>query len=395
MSAVATQRLADQGFEALRRHQLQAARAFFQQAITAGLADADAQVGLALAEAKLGDAGAAHAALQAALLLQPRHLRALVLRADLLAQAGDAREAAAAYQLVLRAVPDPAPLPPPLKREWERARDGAARFAGQLQQALDERLQLVLREARAAHGEAATVRFAQAVEQLMGRQPVYRSAPSLFRFPGLADIAFFNPAHFDWIPALEAQTEVIREELRALLLQQDARFRPYVERVPGRPVLNPGGLLDKPDWSACYLWRDGEPVPAMQAACPRTVAALEALPLARVPCRTPNVLFSLLRPGAHIPPHHGLLNTRCIVHLPLIVPACEPPCRLRVGAELHAWREGRAVVFDDSIEHEAWNPSQQLRVVLLFEVWRPELTPPEREWVCRLFEALEAPALKE
>lgn len=147
-------------------------------------------------------------------------------------------------------------------------------------------------------------------------------------------------------------------------------------------------MLDNPDWTACYLWKNGSAVAEVQQRCPRTVAALARLPLATVPGRAPNVLFSLLRPGAHIPPHHGFLNTRCIVHLPLIVPASDPPCRLRVGAETQAWQEGQVLIFDDSFEHEAWNPSAELRVVLLFEVWRPELSALERELVITLFDAL-------
>ena len=59
-----------------------------------------------------------------------------------------------------------------------------------------------------------------------------------------------------------------------------------------------------------------------------------------------------------------------------------------MGAETEAWREGRAIVFDDSFEHEAWNPSEQLRVVLLFEVWRPELSALERDLMQALFKAL-------
>jgi aspartyl/asparaginyl beta-hydroxylase (cupin superfamily) len=94
------------------------------------------------------------------------------------------------------------------------------------------------------------------------------------------------------------------------------------------------------------------------------------------------VLFSLLRPGAHIPPHCGLVNTRLICHLPLIVPT---GCRFRVGNEVREWRKGVTWAFDDTIEHEAWNDSKETRVILLFEIWRPELTAQEREWVTQLF----------
>ena len=83
------------------------------------------------------------------------------------------------------------------------------------------------------------------------------------------------------------------------------------------------------------------------------------IPLTRVKNRSPSVLFSLLRPGAHIPPHCGLANTRLICHLPLIVP---PGCAFRVGNDTRVPVEGRAWVFDDTIEHEEWNRSSQIRV---------------------------------
>ena len=115
--------------------------------------------------------------------------------------------------------------------------------------------------------------------------------------------------------------------------------------------------------------------------------ALRNAPLARVPNRSPVVLFSLLKPGTHIPPHNGLVNTRLICHLPLVVPA---GCRFRVGNETREWVEGQAWAFDDSIDHEAWNDSDQTRVILLFDVWRPELTLVERELVTELFAAIDA-----
>ncbi|MBU1257181.1 MAG: aspartyl/asparaginyl beta-hydroxylase domain-containing protein, partial [Alphaproteobacteria bacterium] len=102
--------------------------------------------------------------------------------------------------------------------------------------------------------------------------------------------------------------------------------------------------------------------------------------------RSPMALWSLLKPGTHIQPHHGLLNTRLICHLPLLAPS---DCALRVGAETRAWRTGEMLIFDDSVEHEAWNRSAETRVVLLFEVWRPEILPEEREALTRLFEAID------
>ena len=104
--------------------------------------------------------------------------------------------------------------------------------------------------------------------------------------------------------------------------------------------------------------------------------------MSQIPGKAPSVFFSILQPGAHIPPHTGVTNTRAIVHLPLVVPE---GCEFRVGGETRAWREGEAFAFDDTIEHEAWNRSDARRIVLIFDVWNPHLTAAEQERLTRLF----------
>jgi aspartyl/asparaginyl beta-hydroxylase (cupin superfamily) len=146
-------------------------------------------------------------------------------------------------------------------------------------------------------------------------------------------------------------------------------------------------MLNNPAWSAFYLWKDGAVVADHAARCPKSMEALADAPLTQVKGRSPAVLFSLLRPGAHIPPHTGFVNTRLICHLPLIVPG---GCRLRVGNDTRALVEGKAWLFDDTMEHEAWNDSDRTRVILLFEIWRPELIDEERRLVSAMFEAIDA-----
>jgi aspartyl/asparaginyl beta-hydroxylase (cupin superfamily) len=220
---------------------------------------------------------------------------------------------------------------------------------------------------------------------MLGRRQVYHQQPQVFYFPELPQIQFYDRNGFAWASGLERETAAIRDELRAVLSGAE-RFVPYMQADPDRPVFNTNGLLNDPAWSACYLMRNGEEVAETAALCPATMAALRRLPLCRIKGRTPTALFSLLRPGAHIPPHHGFLNTRLICHLPLIVP---PGCALRVGNETRAWREGELVVFDDTIEHEAWNKSAEVRVVLLFDIWRPELTDIERSLVAAMLESID------
>ena len=94
--------------------------------------------------------------------------------------------------------------------------------------------------------------------------------------------------------------------------------------------------------------------------------------------------------GARIQAHNGMINTRLICHLPLIVP---PGCGFRVGNETREWEVGKLLIFDDTIEHEAWNDSGEDRVVLIFDVWRPELSMDERRAVTAIFEAIEKVAI--
>jgi aspartate beta-hydroxylase len=100
--------------------------------------------------------------------------------------------------------------------------------------------------------------------------------------------------------------------------------------------------------------------------------------VANVPGYAPSAFFSILDRKSHIPAHTGVTNARLIVHLPLVVPA---QCRFRVGSDTREWREGEAWVFDDTIEHEAWNESDVPRAILIFDTWHPSLTAAERELI--------------
>ena len=64
-------------------------------------------------------------------------------------------------------------------------------------------------------------------------------------------------------------------------------------------------------------------------------------------------------------------------------------CGLKVADETRVPEEGRLMVFDDTWQHSAWNDSDEPRVVLIFELWHPELTPPEQEAVLAGFYARE------
>jgi aspartyl/asparaginyl beta-hydroxylase (cupin superfamily) len=299
------------------------------------------------------------------------------MRGDGHLRSGDKRAAAAFYRVALSAAEGQKPSPN-LAAELRRAEALSQQLARDFEEQLEQRL-----ESAGIAPHRRSPRFQLAVDMMLGRRQVYLQQPRSFYFPGLPQIAFYEREQFPWLGAIEAQTAAIRAELQAAMAQQGG-FVPYVESEPDRPPMV-HRLLGDPSWSAFHLWQSGEPAAGNAERCPRTMAALEQAPMPRIRGRSPMALFSLLRAGAHIAPHNGLLNTRLICHLPLVVP---PGCRLRVGNETRAWEEGRTLIFDDSIEHEAWNDSGETRVVLLFEIWRPEIDEEERRALTAMFEAI-------
>ena len=109
--------------------------------------------------------------------------------------------------------------------------------------------------------------------------------------------------------------------------------------------------------------------------------------MADQPGFAPTAVFSALQPRTHIPAHTGSTNARLLTHLPLILPG---PARFRVGNDERPWRMGEAWVFDDTIEHEAWNDADETRVILIFDVWNPYLSEAEREMVGAMMAARNA-----
>lgn len=313
----------------------------------------------------------------------PADLAALILKGDCRLAAGDERAAASFYRAAQRRAHRLGAVDPETAAALDRIALQLARSGDNFRAHLEEWL-----AAEGLSGERVSPRFAEALAILFGERQAQMALqqPSVFYLPGLPPRRYYEREEFPWLAALEAATPAIRAEL-VELLAGGTGFRPYVEAERNRPQHDFHGLLNDPSWSAYYLIEGGETVPFQAARCPATMAALAGAPLCDMPGRTPSVHFSLLRPGARIPPHTGMLNTRLICHLPLLVP---PGCGLGVGGETRAWTEGRTLIFDDSIVHEAWNDSAETRVILLFDIWRPELTEAERRAVAALFAAIDA-----
>lgn|GEM_PF-159696 len=214
----------------------------------------------------------------------------------------------------------------------------------------------------------------------------YREAdqkPHEFYIPGIRPLRYLTRDQMPWAQAVEAASGEIKDELLAALPRADQDGRPYLDAGMNLgPAFDPiNGTMN---WTAMDLYRDGRPNEALIDAFPKTLKALEAAPLVCVGDAPFEVFFSILKPHQHIPPHFGLSNHGITVHLPLLVPN---DCQIRVGQEWRPWVEGELIAFDDSFDHEARNDSDDLRVVLIFEVWHPDLSSEEIEAVRASFAA--------
>jgi len=351
------------------------ARRLLRSAIDQGDADADLWLKLAAMCRADGDARAALEATSSALAIEPLHFVALLLHANLLEQR-DEPGFGEAYGRALAQRPD-GNLPVPIARMAEHA---AARYRA-YQDMLGGHLSTGLAPivADASPGEAHRVERFRTNALRLTR--TYHCEPTHYHYPGLVEREFHDRSAFPWIEALEAATDDIAADLERVMAAERHELVPYVQYAKGTPLRQWRALNHSRDWSAIHLLKHGQRVEANARHCERTLALLKELPQPGIPSLSPNAMFSLLAPGAHIPPHTGVANTRLVCHLPLVVPA---GCWFRVGAETRDWKRGEAWVFDDTIEHEAMNGSDALRVILIFDIWHPGLGAVERKAVARL-----------
>ena len=370
------------GQRAFRREDFPSARAAFQHLVDSDGSDPEQWVHLALACRQLKDEPAEEAAIQRALVLDPKHLVALIMRANLLERQGKTHQAARACVAVAQVSPPLDHLRPELRPAVSHALTYWEQYGREFGAFLDQYLEPLY---QTFSGEDLK-RFRDSLDIMVGRKRRYESRSELYHYPGLAPIEFFDRADFPWLDRIEAATNEIRDEFLAVLLAEEG-FAPYISYPPGVPLNQWVELNNSPRWSAFHLYRMGQLVPENAAKCPRTMHALAGAPQPDQPGRTPAAMFSLLKPRTRIPPHTGVTNARLVTHLPLIIPE---GCGFRVGNETRQWVPGRAWVFDDTIEHEAWNDSDKLRVVLIFDVWHPALAPPERALITALTAGMNA-----
>ncbi|WP_414900347.1 aspartyl/asparaginyl beta-hydroxylase domain-containing protein [Sphingomonas flavalba] len=360
------------------RGDIRGARALLERATAENGAPPDSWLKLAAMCKAGGDDAAAERAVDGALRSDPLHFVALLFKASLMERAGNPR-AGEAYGNALAQRPAGA-LPAQMSATVAHAE---AVHRAHIAEA-DKRFGVAMApfEKRASADEAR--RMARFRSNALRLTRPYHSEPTHFHYPGLVEREFHDRAGFPWLLALEHACDAILAEFHAVMAAEHALLEPYIQYPAEVPLRQWKALNRSRNWTAIHLWKDGRRVEENARHCPRTMAVLEQIPQPRAAGCSPNAMFSLLAPRTTIPPHVGVNNTRLVCHLPLIVP---DHCWFRVGAETRSWTPGEAFVFDDTIEHEAANGSEALRVVFIIDVWHPDLSPVERDAVSAMLAA--------
>jgi aspartate beta-hydroxylase len=362
------------GSHMMRSGDARRARELYERAIALDGGSKVLWLNLATACRSLGETKAEGVALERALSAEPRYVPALLQKAELMERLDKPKAAATVYQAALDCVASGTPVTQQMAAALTHAQELVTANSRELETFLEQELAPL----RQQHVGADQRRYDACRDVFLRKRRVYTHEPKGILFPYLPAIEFFRREDFPWLDTLEAATEDIAAEALAALSSDRAGFKPYVDFSASTPVDQWASLNRSFDWSVYNLLEDGARLSAPLEKCPKTAAVLAQLPLCDIPGYAPGAYFSVLKPRTRLPAHTGTTNTRSIVHLPLVIPE---GCGFRVGSQVRTWQKGKAWVFDDTIEHEAWNDSDQIRIVLIFDIWNPLLTAAERDLV--------------
>jgi hypothetical protein len=208
-----------------------------------------------------------------------------------------------------------------------------------------------------AEGQLAASRFFAYLKTIQ----IHRSSRMVKWYPGLRRKSWYDPQDFPVARDLEARFAEIKAEALAV---SPAHYYEEAEDI-GRTG----------SWQVCMFYEQGRRNDAVCDLCPTIAAVLEADSSVR---RTAGLIYlSKMAAHTHVTAHQGGSNIRVRCHLALTVPTGD--CAIRVGGESRRWTEGKCIVFDDTYEHEIWNRTAEERLVLLVDLWHPDLTALERD----------------
>ncbi len=362
---------------------MKGAQAMLLEALARDQANISLWLNLSIARRELADLDGAFAALREVLKLDSRNFHALLMHAALLDRLGQTVPAAAAYGIALVQAPPDQYFDAPTRKAVERARSVHGKYIGELGN--------FIRDRAAGSSDQCTPVERRRIQAFIGTtlrtRKRYQQEPMEYYYPGLPSIEFYERGEFPWLADFETTTGSIQQELARVLVEDEAGFGPYINYEDHMPLDQWRELNKSPRWSAFHFYKLGKLDEERRNRAPATVQAVRRLPQAEVDLRSPTAMFSVLQPKTRIPPHTGVANFRLVVHLPLVLPE---GCGFRVGGEERAWRLGEAWVFDDTIEHEAWNDSDQTRIILICDIWSPRLSGEERAAIRAVISATDA-----
>ncbi|MGF1479412.1 MAG: aspartyl/asparaginyl beta-hydroxylase domain-containing protein [Cyanophyceae cyanobacterium] len=196
-----------------------------------------------------------------------------------------------------------------------------------------------------------------------GEQVLRQLEQQIAHYSLIGDATFFDPQQFEWIASLEANWTTIRQELDQVLKT--------VDQLPNFQDISTDQYSITQDnrWKTYFFYAYGIKAELNCQRCPQTTRLLEQIPGMKT------AFFSVLLPHKHIPEHCGPYKGLLRYHLALKVPQPQSACRIRVGEDVRCWEEGQSLVFDDTFPHEAWNDTDDTRVVLFLDFVRPMRFP--------------------
>ena len=227
-----------------------------------------------------------------------------------------------------------------------------------------------------------------------------------------ARVAYNDPTITAMLKHLEANTEDIKAEYMEAVLgigstMSDTNHKSQL--VSDYDTASAGAehpeSLHKGNWEWHSYIQKGERNPTFKDRCPKTAKVLDELGPLLFSTPFSFAFFSTLHGKSKIEAHNGPMNLRLRVHLPLIVPSkpaslgastsggtltggggtLVDQCGIRVGSQRRNWVEGKAIVLDDSYQHEVWNKTEEPRVVFLFDIWHPDVEAQEKESINDMF----------
>jgi ornithine lipid ester-linked acyl 2-hydroxylase len=206
--------------------------------------------------------------------------------------------------------------------------------------------------------EAIRARIVEATV-FVGERILWRIERWIGKASAVGEATFFDPVEFAWTQRLEDGWEAIRAELDQVL--EDREALPNFQDISVDQVT----ITNDDKWKTYFLYGYGFKSEANCARCPETARLCAEIPGMKT------AFFSILSPHKHIEAHRGPYKGVLRYHLGLLIPEPSDGCRIRVADDIRHWSEGGSLIFDDTYDHEAWNETDGVRVVLFVDFVRP------------------------